>query len=183
MTVNTNSFATLPDYLRPDLKIISVGLNPSIRAVQAGFPFPNPRNRFWPALNLSNLVSEPLKPGVDAMQILLQRDSIGFTDVVKRPTSMGKDLRADDYRRDAPLLKDKLLHYKPEWIWFHGMQAYRHYLRHGESVAPDALVWGKQALRIGDSRVFVSPNPSPANAAFSLRTLVDYYNALAALNQ
>ena len=175
---------TLPDYLRPDLKIISVGLNPSIPSMLAGFPFANPRNRFWQALNLSGLVAAPLEPGAAAMQILLNRDSIGFTDLVKRPSAMGKDLTVGDYRRDAPLLKEKLLRYRSAWVWFHGMLAFRHYLRHAESVAADGLSWGEQTeFRIGLSRIFVSPNPSPANAAYSLRSLVGYYDALAALNK
>ncbi|MCG8324164.1 MAG: hypothetical protein MI673_01500, partial [Thiotrichales bacterium] len=56
---------TLPDYLREELKIISVGLNPSIPSVQAGYYFANPRNRFWKALNQSRLVSVPLEPGIE----------------------------------------------------------------------------------------------------------------------
>lgn len=179
--MNTYPFETLPDYLHPNLKIISVGLNPSIPSVRAGFPFANPRNRFWQALNLSRLVVAPLEPGIDAMQILLRRDSIGFTDLVKRPTAMGKSLRAGDYKRDGPLLRDKLLHYRPAWVWFHGIQTFRHYLRYAEGIAPDALAWGGQSLRIGSSRVFVSPNPSPANAAYSLQSLADYYDRLATL--
>lgn len=179
-----DTFKTLPDYLRPNLRIISVGLNPSIPSMLAGFPFANPRNRFWRALNLSRLIAAPLEPGLEAMQVLLERDSIGFTDLVKRPTAMGKDLAVGDYRRDAPLLKKKLLCYRSAWVWFHGMQAYRHYLRHAESIAVERLSWGEQTeFRIGDSRIFVSPNPSPANAAYSLRSLVNYYDALAALNQ
>lgn len=184
ITAMNNMYQTLPDYLRPKLKIISVGLNPSIPSALAGFPFANPRNRFWRALNLSGLVAAPLEPGQDAMQILLKRDSIGFTDLVKRPTAMGKDLSADDYRRDAPLLKEKLLRYRPAWIWFHGMLAYRHYLRYAEGMTPDVLSWGEQSeIRVGAGRIFVSPNPSPANAAYSLNSLVDYYDALAALNK
>lgn len=181
--MNTYQSKTLPDFLRRDLKIISVGLNPSILAARLGFPFANPRNRFWQALNLSKLVFAPLDPGIGAMQVLMDRDSIGFTDLVKRPSAMGKDLKAGDYRRDAPLLKDKLLDYRPVWVWFHGMLTYRHYLRYAEGViAKEKLPWGEQAgLHIGDSRVFVSPNPSPANAAYSLRLLVDSYDALAAL--
>ncbi|HEX7027941.1 MAG TPA: mismatch-specific DNA-glycosylase [Gammaproteobacteria bacterium] len=179
-----DTFETLPDYLRPELKIISVGLNPSIPSVLAGFPFANPRNRFWQALNLSGLVVAQLEPGRDAMQILLKRDSIGFTDVVKRPTAMGKDLSMKDYRRDAPLLKGKLLRYRPAWVWFHGMLAYRHYLKYAEGIAPEALPWGEQAeFCIGASRIFVSPNPSPANAAYSLNSLVGYYDSLAALTK
>jgi TDG/mug DNA glycosylase family protein len=85
---------TLPDYLRPGLRIVSIGLNPSLPSVEAGFYFANPRNRFWRALNRSGLAAGPVTPSVKAMEILFERDDIGFTDVVKRPTRGGAELRA-----------------------------------------------------------------------------------------
>ena len=53
---------TLPDYLAADLRLLSVGINPSLRAVREGFYFPNPQNRFWPALNASGLLAAPVVP-------------------------------------------------------------------------------------------------------------------------
>ena len=84
------SLKTLSDYLGPGLEIVSIGLNPSLPSVREGFYFANPRNRFWRALNGSGLLAEPLVPGVAAMEVLLTRDRIGFTDVVKRPTAGGQ---------------------------------------------------------------------------------------------
>jgi len=112
------------------------------------------------------------------MEILLQQCAIGFTDVVKRPTAGGHELRAADFREWAPQLKRKLLDYAPRIAWFHGKQAYAGYLRHGEGIL-QAIDWGEQSLRLGDSRVFVTPNPSPANAVFSLDDLVAWYVRLA----
>ena len=168
---------TLPDYLRPGLRIVSIGLNPSLPSVRDGFYFANPRNRFWRALNASGLIAAELAPGVDAMNTLLERYRIGFTDVVKRPTAGGHDLRAADYREWSPLLKDKLERYQPAIAWFHGKQAYAAYLRYGEGVKPD-IEWGRQSRCIGTSAVFVTPNPSPANAAYSLEVLTDWYRQL-----
>jgi len=125
---------TLPDYLDENLSIISIGLNPSPVSVEAGFYFANPRNRFWNALNQSRLVNKPLEPGPEAMQILLDEYRIGFTDLVKRPTSMGHKLRAADYREGAPVLKGKLLDYQPDIAWFHGIDTYRKYLKYAEGV-------------------------------------------------
>lgn len=170
---------TLPDYLRPGLDIISIGLNPSLPSVRAGFYFANPRNRFWRALNASGLVTQPLTPGVAAMDRLLGEHGIGFTDVVKRPTAGGNELRAADYRSWAPQLHAKLLDYQPRIAWFHGKQAYGNFLKYGMEIKP-AMEWGAQSLCIGSSRVFVTPNPSPANAAWSLDDLVDWYRRLAA---
>jgi TDG/mug DNA glycosylase family protein len=167
---------TLPDYLRSGLAIVSVGLNPSLPSVRAGYYFANPRNRFWRALHGSGLVSpeEVMEPGIVTMEILLQQHAIGFTDVVKRPTAGGHNLRAADFRAWAPQLKRKLLRCAPRIAWFHGKQAYAGYLRYGEGITP-AINWGEQPHRLGDTRVFVTPNPSPANAVFSLADLIAWY--------
>ena len=125
---------TLPDYLRSGLNFISIGLNPSLVSVEAGFYFANPRNRFWKALNGSRLVNEALQPGAAAMQKLFDNYQIGFTDLVKRPTRMGKELKAADYREAAPVLREKLLAYKPGIAWFHGRETYRHYLKYAGEV-------------------------------------------------
>ena len=170
---------TLPDYLRPGLEIVSVGLNPSLPSVRDGFYFANPRNRFWRALNASGLIAEELTPGIAAMDTLLERYHIGFTDVVKRPTAGGHDLRAADYREWSPLLLQKLEKYQPKIAWFHGKQAYANYLRYGEGVKP-SIEWGEQPGCTGKARVFVTPNPSPANAAYSLAVLTDWYRQLGA---
>ena len=168
---------TLPDYLEHGLEIVSIGLNPSLPSVREGFYFANPRNRFWRALNDSGLVEEELVPGVAAMDMLLARDRIGFTDVVKRPTAGGHDLRAADYREWSPLLLQKLEKFQPRIAWFHGKQAYANYLKYGEGVKP-TIEWGEQPRDIGPARVFVTPNPSPANAAYSLGVLTDWFQQL-----
>jgi TDG/mug DNA glycosylase family protein len=169
---------TLPDYLRSGLAVVSIGLNPSLPSVRAGYYFANPRNRFWRALHGSRLVpvTEVMEPGIAAMEALLQH-GIGFTDVVKRPTAGGHQLRAADFREWAPLLRRKLLDCAPRIAWFHGKQAYAGYLRYAEGIT-SAIDWGEQPLRLGDSRVFVTPNPSPANAVFSLPDLVAWYTRL-----
>ena len=166
---------TLPDYLRPDLLIVSIGLNPSPVSVKAGYYFASPRNRFWKALNASRLVDETLEPSAQAMQRLLDRYQIGFTDLVKRPTRMGKELRAADYREGARVLKEKLLEFRPRTAWFHGQGTYRMYLKYAEGVEQKVSP-GMQKRQIGGSGVFVTPNPSPANARYSLDDLVGFYN-------
>ena len=168
---------TLPDYLRPGLSIVSIGLNPSLPSVRDGFYFANPRNRFWRALNASGLAAELMEPGITATETLFNQYGIGFTDVVKRPTAGGNELRAADYREWAPLLKQKIECYAPTVAWFHGKQAYVNYLRYAEDLR-EQPEWGAQLFAIGKSRVFVTPNPSPANAAYSLDALGDWYRQL-----
>ncbi|MDE2900617.1 MAG: hypothetical protein OXN15_06290, partial [Chloroflexota bacterium] len=42
----------------------------------------------------------------------------------------------------------------------------------------DRVALGLQEWRIGESAVFVTPNPSPANASFSLEALTAWYSRL-----
>ena len=169
---------TLPDYLRHDLSNISIGLNPSPISVQAGYYYANPRNRFWKALNGSRLVNKTLEPGEASMLTLFNDYKIGFTDLVKRPTRMGHELRAADYREGAQVLKEKLLEYRPAIAWFQGIGVYRQYLKYAEAVTVKDLSLGVQRRTIGKTSIFVSPNPSPANARYSLDDLIKYYNEL-----
>ena len=169
---------TLPDYLKPDLDIVLVGLNPSLYSVEVGHYFATTRNRFWRAINRSGLLTEQLDTNTDYRML---EQGIGLTDIVKRPTRGASDLRAADYREWAPVLKEKLEHFKPLIVCFHGVVAYRNYLRHAEGIRQSSLELGLQSHTIGRSRVFVVPNPSPANAAYSLDTLVGWYQKLDSL--
>ncbi len=166
---------TLTDYLAPGLQIVFVGLNPSSYSVREGHYFANPRNRFWAALNRSGLVREELSPQRDRELI---NYGIGFTDVVKRPTPQASGLRAADYRRWAPVLRQKLIFYQPLIACFHGLTGYRAYLKYGEG-SKDRPELGIQEQAIGATRIFVVPNPSPANARYSLDDLVSWYQKLA----
>ena len=184
MTVT--EIATLDDYLTEGLDVVFVGLNPSLYSARVGHYFANPRNRFWAALNRSGLVDvgatgrSPLLTPQDDRR--LSDYGIGFTDVAKRPTPQGASLRISDFRQGAPALKAKLLRYQPRIACFHGLVAYRAYLLYGEIVKEKAAL-GLQERTISKSRIFVVPNPSPANARFSLDTLVDWYQRLKALRE
>ena len=166
--------STLPDLLEPGLDIVFVGINPGRFSAEVGHYFATPRNRFWPAINRSGLLEETLSADNDHLAI---RQGIGFTDVVKRPSSSASDLRAADYRLGAAALKAKLERFAPLIVCFHGVTGYRNFLKYAEGLKVVPKL-GLQPRAIGRSRVFVVPNPSPANAAFSLETLVTWYQRL-----
>ncbi|MDE2969211.1 MAG: mismatch-specific DNA-glycosylase [Chloroflexota bacterium] len=165
---------TLPDYLRPGLDIVLVGLNPSIPSAQTGRYFANPRNRFWRAFNAAGLVPEALGPESDYRMLDF---GIGMTDVVKRPTAGVGDLTAADFRDGAADLRERLLAASPRIVSFHGVTAAAQYRRHAGG-SRDRVALGLQEWRIGESAVFVTPNPSPANASFSLEALTAWYSRL-----
>ena len=76
---------TLPDLVRPGLRLLICGLNPSLYSADAGLPFARPGNRFWPAAVAAGVVTRPRD-----LRAALRR-GIGFTDLVKR-ASAGADV-------------------------------------------------------------------------------------------
>ncbi len=168
---------TLPDFIDHGLAILSIGLNPSTISVEKGYYFANPRNRFWKALNTSDLIPEELIPSVDAQEKMLKQYKIGFTDVVKRHTRMGKDLKAIDFKKYAPKLYTKIEKYQPMVCWFHGKVAVQKFLKYSNCLETE-ISWGTQNFKICNSDAFVTPNPSPANAAYSLDVISEWYTML-----
>ena len=169
---------TLSDWLGPGLRIISVGLNPSPASVAAQVYFAHPRNRFWPALRASGLIDEPLKPSLESMQRLFEFYRIGFTDLVKRPTPGAAQLRAKDYREGSLNLHERLKDLNPTVIWFQGRTPWVQFLRYTQGEAASAR-WGAQVQMLEGIPVWVTPNPSPANAAFRLEDLTLWMRGLA----
>jgi TDG/mug DNA glycosylase family protein len=181
MQTSTEELEPLPDFLEGDLDIVTIGVNPSIASSRARFYYAHPRNRFWPALNASRLVPVELAPGVEALERLSREFGIGFTDIVKCPTPMEKDLGAADLRKGAEILHEKLLRVKPQILWFNGKTPHDRLMRLLKR--DKAAGWGEQPHDWEGMRLFVAPNPSPANAAFSLDDLVAWYNQLAELRE
>jgi TDG/mug DNA glycosylase family protein len=175
----SDSEFTLPDYLRPGLDIVFVGINPGTYSSKVGKYFATPQNRFWPALSRSGIAnaSRPLVPGDEAW---LCEAGIGFTDVVKRASSSASDLRAADFRTWAPLAKRKLEQAAPLVVCFNGLTGYRWYMQYAEGGKVKPAL-GPQRDRLGVSTVFVAPNPSPANATYSLDVIAEWYRKLGVL--
>ncbi len=93
---------------------------------------------------------------------------------------MGHELRAADFKRDAPALRTKVEQYNPDLLWFHGKVAIGKFLRYAYDLKY-SVNWGLNELPRVGRPIFVSPNPSPANAAYSLAALVEYYRDLATI--
>ena len=181
---------TLPDYLRPGLDVVFVGINPGAYSAQVGKYFATPQNRFWRAFNRSGLApsERDLGPGDEAR---LPQLGIGFTDVVKRPSNSASSLRAADFRTWAPRTCAKLLEAAPLIVCFNGLTGYKWFRQYGDpgpqprsADAPPpwkAAKLGLQPETLGRSRMFVAPNPSPANASYSLDDIAEWFRRLADL--
>ena len=167
----SDQLVTLPDHLREGLEILFVGLNPSTYSVEVGHYFANPRNRFWPAFNGAEMTPEPLTAETDYRVLEF---GIGMTDIVKRPTPGVADLKTEDFRGGALDLQERLTANAPRIVCFHGIMAATHYAK---IINDDRskIALGLQPWSIGASKVCVVPNPSPANASFSLNDIIDWY--------
>ncbi len=160
---------SLPDYLRPGLDLVFVGINPGMSSLDAGRYFFNPRNRFWSAFNAAGLTAEPLSPDKDFKALVY---GIGFTDLAKRATRQMSELRAADFKEGAKVLRSKLLEHQPLAVCFNGLTGYKKYLLYTGGDHRSVQL-GKQTQSIGDSCVYVIPSTSPANAAVNLERIVD----------
>ena len=177
MTQPNHTDMSLPDYIDHGLNILSVGLNPSIPSAKLGYYFANPRNRFWSAFKQAELIDTDIVIDDQVHSKLLTQYKIGFTDVVKRASRMGNQLRATDYKRDAPLLREKLDCYQPRIVWMHGKIAMSKFMQYGYDIKHE-WCWGLNQVDQINAQVYVTPNPSPANAAYSLEDLIRWYRPI-----
>ena len=111
-----------------------------------------------------------------AVAVLVERYGIGFTEIVKRPTAGSAELRPREFREGAARLEALVDRLEPGVVWFQGALAWRAFGRYAGWRVSGEVEWGAQEWRIGDARVFITPNPSPANAALSLRVLVGWFD-------
>lgn len=177
-------FPTLPDYLRPGLDLIFIGINPGLYSVRRGHYFARSTSRFWPAFSRSKLSGrarqelriDTLFPEHDAE---LPRFGIGLTDLVKRPSANAAELTGSDFAKWVPVLLEKLHLYAPRVACFHGLTAYRPFCQATFNSSGIPAVLGEQPESIGATRLFVVPNPSPANAHFTLADQKSWYDRLA----
>lgn len=176
---------TLPDYVAPDLELVFVGINPGLYSARAGHYFARRTNRFWPGFSRSRL-SATVRDGLGKEELAAEDDAIllsfgiGFTDVVKRATGNAAELHPDDYRLGAPQLLDKLRRFQPLVACFHGVTAYGAFARYALGDEGRRWVLGVQDHMVGQTRLYVVPSPSPANAHFTLPDQIAWYDRLAA---
>jgi double-stranded uracil-DNA glycosylase len=174
---------TLPDYLRPGLNLVFIGINPGLYSVERGHYFARSTSRFWPGFSASKLSAE-VQHGLGVNMLRPEHDrellrfGIGFTDVVKRPTANASGLSPADFAQGAPLLLRKLRRYSPAVACFHGLTGFRPFLKFVLKVDRVPSL-GEQPEFIGTTRLFVVPNPSPANAHFTVHDQTAWYDCLA----
>ncbi len=145
----------VPDVLAPGLRIVFVGINPGRVSAAARAHFANPRNDFWRLLHAARLTSRLYEPGE---QFSLLDEGIGVTNAAYRTTPGSGDLRRGDFAGSADRLERIARELQPGWLAFVGKESYRGAFGR----RPDL---GVQPEQLGETRLFVLPSTSPANAA------------------
>jgi TDG/mug DNA glycosylase family protein len=158
-----------PDLLRPGLRLVFCGYNPSLRSGASGHHSAHPGNRFWRALHLWVLTERLYNPAEDAALLDL---GIGFTNLVSRPTRRADELSAAEIRAGALELRAKLERNRPRAVAYTGIGVYRWF------VGSRAVEWGIQpASAVEGVADVVVPSPSGLNR-MSLEELVEHYRSL-----
>jgi TDG/mug DNA glycosylase family protein len=147
--------SAIPDVLAPGLRVLFCGINPGRVSAAAQAHFANPRNDFWRLLHAAGFTPRQLEP---AEQFELLTYGVGVTNAAARTTPGSGDLRKADFAGAADRLERIAIELKPAWIGCVGKEAYRGSF--GER--PDL---GVQERHLADTRLFVLPSTSPANAA------------------
>jgi len=161
--------SAIPDVLGPDLRVLFCGINPGRVSAAAGAHFANPRNDFWRLLHAVGFTRRLLTP---AEQFDLLEARIGVTNAASRTTPGSGDLRKADFAGAAERLKQLAVTLRPAWIAFIGKEAYR-------GAFGERPELGEQQRRLGDTRLFVLPSTSPANAAVPWAERLRWFEELA----
>ncbi|MDR5782885.1 G/U mismatch-specific DNA glycosylase [Caballeronia sp. LZ065] len=160
---------SLPDILEPGLNVVFCGINPGLLAASTGHHFAGRGNRFWQTVHLAGFTPELLRPE-DGRAIL--QYGCGLTTAVARPTARADGLSRDEIAGAAASFELKMRGLSPRTIAFLGKMAL------SAMTGQREIAWGPQQRGIGASRVWVLPNPSGLNRAFSLDALVRAYREL-----
>lgn len=158
--------------LRPGLRLLFCGYNPSLRSGDTGYHYAHPGNRFWRVLHAAEITARLYAPEEDARLLDL---GIGFTNLCSRPTRRADELTREEIQAGAEALRVKLEHFRPKTVAYTGIGVYKWFR------AASKAGWGVQEVSAvpGVTDVVV-PSPSGLNR-MRFEELVEHYRVLAPL--
>ena len=152
---------TLPDLVRPGLRLLICGLNPSLYSADHGIPFARPGNRFWSAAKAAGVAERERAPWSALQQ------GIGFTDVVKRATAGADELSAAEYKNGLRRLEALVRRCEPAATCFVGLDAWRRAVDRGATP-------GWIANGFAGRPAYLMPSTSGRNARVPLDQLAQH---------
>ncbi len=160
---------TVADVIAPNLKVLFCGINPGLYTAAIGHHFGRPGNRFWPALYASGITPRLLSPYED--QELLNF-GYGITNLVTRATAAADELSTEELVTGGKVLEAKVIRLKPRFLAVLGITAFRTAFHQ-----PNVQV-GPRPETIGETHLWVLPNPSGLNAHYNLDELARLFRDL-----
>jgi double-stranded uracil-DNA glycosylase len=160
---------TVSDVIAPSLKVLFCGINPGLYSAFTGNHFARPGNRFWPAIHASGFSERLLHP---SERRLLLKDGYGITNLVGRATAAADELTVDELQAGCECVRNKVKRYKPRFLAVLGVVAYR------TAFDKPKATLGLQDETIGETKVWVLPNPSGLNAHFQAGDLAKLFRSL-----
>ena len=163
---------SVPDLAGPGLRLVFVGINPSLWTAGTGTHFSHPGNRFYPALRLAGIIDRDLDRAAgmtdDDRDYFLRR-GLGITNLVNRATIRADELSPAELRAGSARLAAFVAEHHPRVLAVAGITAYR------QAFGRPKARSGEQPERLGGTRVWVVPNPSGLNAHETTATLAQAY--------
>ncbi|MGL4723279.1 MAG: G/U mismatch-specific DNA glycosylase [Scandinavium sp.] len=156
------------DILKPGLRVVFCGINPGKSSAHLGLPFAHPANRFWKVLYLAGFTDRQFKPE-EAEQMLDY--GCGVTKLVERPTVQASEVAFHELREGGRGLITKMQDYQPMALAILGKQAFE------QAFSQRGAQWGKQDVTVGETEVWILPNPSGLSR-ITLDKLVEAYREL-----
>lgn len=176
--------AVVPDLL-PNapgqvLKLLFVGINPGLWTAATQTHFAHPGNRFYPALLLGGVITEPVDPAdgmTDVERTMMRERGIGISNVVHRATAKASELSAEELKAGGQQLVELVARERPKAVAIAGITAYR------TAFGLPRAVPGRQPDTIDDlwsgAELWVVPNPSGLNAHETVASLAAAYREVA----
>ena len=160
---------TTEDLIDYNLKVLFCGINPGMWSGATGFHFAKPGNRFWKTLHLSGFTDRLLHPSEEHE---LLENGCGITSFCKRTTARADELSNEEMIEGGKVLVKKVLEFTPQFLAVLGIGAYRTGFNQ-----PKAHL-GLQDEKIGETKIWLLPNPSGLNAHYQLNDLAKLFGEL-----
>ena len=152
----------LIDVIEPRLKVLFCGINPGLYSAAVEHHFARPGNRFWKMLHDAGFTPYLLSPYEENK---LLEHGYGITDIVERATAGANEITPSELIEGVKRLTTKVLKYKPKCVAVLGIGSYRKAF-----MRPRAKT-GRQTETIGESTLWVLPNPSGLNGHYQPKQL------------
>lgn len=162
----------VPDIIAPDLKVLFCGINPGLYTAATGFHFGRPGNRFWVSLYRSGLTPRLYHPSEQEELLGL---GFGITNIVSRTSATAAELSKSEIIEGGRVLRQKVVKYKPAYLAILGIGPYRIAFDDTQATV------GKQTKKIGDTQIYLLPNPSGLNANYTNSDFVNLFTQLKAV--